>query len=108
MAVVAHAIFELLSRISSDGDDWKEWRSTHPTHKPLKLARYLATLLLPPDAYAPRRILVPFSGSGSEMIGASLAGWEYVHGIEQSAEYVEIARARLSHWCAEPVQEALL
>lgn len=41
--------------------------------------------------------LVPFSGAGSEMIGALLGGWDEVVGIEQSAEYVEIARARLTN-----------
>lgn len=66
--------------------------------KPIDLTRWLATLLLPPEEYAPRRILVPFSGSGSEMIGASLAGWEEIVGIEMEEEYVEIAEARLKHW----------
>jgi len=75
-----------------------EIRNPHPTVKPIDLTRWLATLLLPPAEYAPRRILVPFSGSGSEMIGAMLAGWEEVVGIEMEEEYVRIARARLEHW----------
>ncbi len=70
----------------------------HPTVKPIALARWLATLLLPPAVYAPRRILVPFSGSGSEMIGAMLAGWEEIIGIEMDAEYCKIAEARLVYW----------
>jgi len=70
----------------------------HPTVKPITLIKHLATILLPPDTYAPRRILVPFSGSGSEMIGALLAGWDYVHGVELSQEYANIALARLQHW----------
>lgn len=73
-------------------------RNAHPTVKPIDLTRWLATLLLPPAEYAPRRILVPFSGSGSEMIGAHLAGWEEIVGIEMEQEYVEIAEARLKHW----------
>jgi hypothetical protein len=73
-------------------------RNPHPTIKPIALSRYLATLLLPPAEYAPRRILVPFAGVASEMIGAMLAGWEVVTGIEQSAEYCDIGRARLAHW----------
>ncbi len=68
---------------------------THPTMKPLELCRYLATLIQPPSK---GRILVPFAGAGSEMIGASLAGWNEVLGIEQDAGYVEIAEARLKHW----------
>lgn len=81
--------------------------NNHPTVKPLALTRWLATLLLPPPEYAPRRILVPFAGSGSEMIGAELAGWEEIVGVELEAEYAEIARARLAHWLAvQPVQIA--
>lgn len=73
-------------------------RNIHPTVKSLELTRWLAALLLPPDAYAPRRLLVPFAGSGSEMIGALLAGWDGVQGIEQSTEYAAIAWQRLAFW----------
>jgi len=73
-------------------------RNTHTTLKPLALARWLATLLLPPDAYAPRRLLVPFAGAGSEMIGAMLAGWDEITGVELMPEHVAIARARLAYW----------
>jgi DNA modification methylase len=73
-------------------------RNIHPTVKPLALCRYLATLLLPPESVAPRRLLVPFAGSGSEMIGAMQAGWDEIVGIEQNPHYCEIARARLQHW----------
>jgi len=69
--------------------------NTHPTVKPVDLMRYLATLILPPKRSTPRRILVPFSGSGSEMIGAMQAGWDEVVGIEISPEYIEIAKARI-------------
>lgn len=66
--------------------------------KPIDLSRYLASLLLPPAEYAPRRLLVPFSGSGSEMIGAMLAGWEFVQGIEGDPEFAKIAEERLAWW----------
>lgn len=79
-------------------------RNPHPTVKPLKLTQWLATLLLPPKEYAPRRILVPFAGSGSEMIGAALAGWEEIVGVDKEAEYVEIAEARLEYWTKRPKQ----
>jgi len=72
--------------------------------KPLDLARYLATLLLPPDEYAPRRILVPFAGSGSECIGAFMAGWDEIVGVEFIREYVDIARARLDYWMRQGAQ----
>lgn len=73
-------------------------RNPHPTIKPLKLTQHLATLLRPPTEYAPRRLLVPFSGSGSEMTGALLAGWEEVQGVELESEYAAIAAARLEYW----------
>lgn len=72
-------------------------RNTHPTVKPLTLTRYLATLLLPPERYE-RRLLVPFAGSGSEMIGAMLAGWDVVDGLELEADHVAIANARIKYW----------
>jgi DNA modification methylase len=70
-------------------------QNTHPTVKPLKLCEYLARLILPAERDTPRRLLVPFSGSGSECIGAKRAGWDEVTGIELSAEYVAIAKGRL-------------
>lgn len=73
-------------------------RNIHPTIKPISLSRYLATLLLPPAAYGPRRLLIPFSGAGSECIGAMLAGWEEITGVELEAEHVAIANARLAYW----------
>lgn len=76
----------------------------HPTVKPIGLTEWLAKLLLPPKEYGPRRILIPFAGSGSEMIGAYRAGWEYVYGIEMSMQYAAIARARLHYWRMQGVQ----
>jgi hypothetical protein len=73
-------------------------RNIHPTIKPISLSRYLATLLLPPAAYGPRRLLIPFAGAGSEAIGAMLAGWEEITGVELEAEHVSIANARLAYW----------
>lgn len=67
----------------------------HPTVKPVDLTAYLAKLLLPPECDTPRRILVPFCGSGSEIIGALRAGWNEAVGIELEPEYVEIAARRI-------------
>lgn len=113
------AIMRLLDDSDDDGDDFIEEtvddgravpidnpyqrgetvrRNTHPTIKPISLARYLATLLLPPPEYGPRRLLIPFSGAGSEVIGADLAGWEEVTGIELGADHVAIAEARRAYW----------
>lgn len=70
-------------------------QNIHPTVKPLALTKYLATLIKPPKG---GRLLVPFSGSGSEMIGALQAGWEYVEGVELTEEYIPIAEARIKYW----------
>lgn len=76
-------------------------KNPHPTLKPINLIKYLATLLLPPSTYAPRRLFVPFSGVASEMIGGLLAGWDEVEGVEFDTEngYVDIANKRLEYWC---------
>jgi site-specific DNA-methyltransferase (adenine-specific) len=68
-----------------------------PCVKPIKLCEYLAKLILPASSVAQRRILVPFSGSGSEIIGCVKAGWDEVIGVEMSAEYCAIAEARITH-----------
>lgn len=73
-------------------------RNFHPCLKPMDLCRYLASLILPPKRDTSRRILTPFSGSGSEMIGALMAGWDEAVGIEMSDEYCKVAEARISHW----------
>lgn len=69
----------------------------HATLKPLDLCEYLARLILPPKRPdAPRRLLVPFSGAGSEICGALEAGWEDVVGIEMEEQSAEWARARIA------------
>lgn len=74
-------------------------RSKHPTMKPIRLTEYLATMLLPPVFVNEiRRLLVPFSGVGSEMIGARLAGWDEIDGIEQDADYCVDAYNRVVWW----------
>jgi DNA modification methylase len=73
-------------------------KNHHPTLKPISLTTYLAKLILPPKLDQPRRLLVPFAGSGSEVIGGYLAGWDEVLGVEREQEYVKIAEARIKHW----------
>lgn len=73
----------------------KEAANVHPTVKPVDLDRYFARMILPPSRGEPRRLVVPFSGSGSEIIGALQAGWDEVDGIELEAAYIEIARDRI-------------
>lgn len=97
-----------LSKISQGEDEYlqdsiglnriQQVKNPHPTVKPMELIKWLATLLLPPVDYQPRRVFVPYSGSGSEIIGALLAGWDYALGIEIEEESCKIAVKRLQHW----------
>lgn len=86
----------------------KSVRNPHPTIKPISLCKWLAALLLPPPQYSPRSILVPFCGTGSEMIGAGLSGWDCVVGVEGESEYATLANARLKHWIERSRQMELL
>ena len=52
--------------------------------------RYLCRLITPPGG----TVLDPFAGSGSTLIAATQEGFTAI-GIEQSAEYIEIAERRL-------------
>jgi site-specific DNA-methyltransferase (adenine-specific) len=65
----------------------------HPTVKPIDLMRYLVRLVTPKGG----TVLDPFNGSGTTGIAAVLEGFQYV-GIEQNAEYVKIADARIYFW----------
>ena len=64
----------------------------HPTVKPADLMRYLVRLVTPPSG----TVLDPFMGSGSTGKAAILEGFDFI-GIEQSAEYLEIAKARIEY-----------
>jgi hypothetical protein len=81
--------------------------NNHPTVKPLALCEYLARLILPPprEDGQPRRLLVPFAGSGSEMIGALRAGWDEVIGIELEEQYAAIADKRIQAYLSSSQQE---
>ena len=71
-------------------------RNHHPTLKPLSLTKWLASLIKPPTEGA--TLLVPYSGAGSEIVGALQAGWPLVFGIEGEADYIDIANARIAAW----------
>jgi len=73
----------------------------HPTVKPTELMRYLVRLVTPPNG----TVLDPFMGSGSTGKAAVLEGFSFI-GIEQSSEYVEIAKARIE-WAMEQKDDAL-
>lgn len=66
----------------------------HSTIKPLALMQWLVRLV---GGQPGSIILDPFAGSGTTLIAALLEGFKTV-GIEQSPEYVEIARRRVEWW----------
>jgi DNA modification methylase len=65
-------------------------KNFHPCVKPTALMQYLCRLITPPGGL----VLDPFMGSGSTGKGAILEGFRFI-GIEQDAEYIEIARRRI-------------
>lgn len=73
-------------------------QNPHPTVKPIQLNQYFGKLFLPPKEYSPRRVFAPFSGSGSEIIGLALAGWDEIHGVEKEQEYAEYSIERIEHF----------
>jgi hypothetical protein len=85
-----------LEREKRFANTWQH--NDHPTLKPIALCRWVAGLFLPPTEYAPRRVIVPTAGTGSEMIGCLLAGWDEVIGVELDPRYAEIACCRLEWW----------
>ena len=66
-------------------------RNHHPTVKPIALMRYLVRLVTPPGGV----VLDPFTGSGTTGIAAIREHAEFI-GIEQSADYIEIAYNRIA------------
>ena len=75
-----------------------ERRNEHPTVKPIELGRWLTRLIAGEGA----RVLDPFAGSGSYGIAAWKERCEWT-GVEREESYVEIARQRIAHWCAQGV-----
>ena len=72
----------------------------HPTVKPTSLMQYLIRLVTPPNGI----VLDPFMGSGSTGKACAYEGFDFI-GIEQSAEYVEIAQARIDFAVADKSNE---
>jgi DNA modification methylase len=55
-------------------------------------------LILPPERSTARKLLVPYCGSGSEILGAMHAGWDEIIGIEREQKYIDIANRRIERW----------
>ena len=71
----------------------KARQNHHPTVKPLKLMKYLCTLLKMPSA--DQIILDPFLGSGTTGMACKELGINFI-GIEKEKEYCEIAVKRIA------------
>ncbi|HUV15507.1 MAG TPA: DNA methyltransferase, partial [Pelolinea sp.] len=83
----------------------ERWKSTpaqnhHPTVKPISLMRYLCRLITPPGGV----VLDHFMGSGSTICAAVLEGFDSI-GIDNDAEYFEIAKCRIEYWQAQKEKE---
>jgi DNA modification methylase len=65
--------------------------NVHPTVKPIDLMRHLVRLVTPQGG----TVLDPFLGSGTTAIACEMEGFAWI-GIEREAEYVDIARARIT------------
>ena len=70
-------------------------KNNHPTAKPISLNYKILSLFKTPSE---QRILIPFAGSGSEIIGAIKAGYTNWDACEINADYVKIAEARIKYW----------
>lgn len=75
----------------------------HPTVKPTDLMRWLVRLVTPAGGL----VLDPFMGSGSTGKAAVLEGLRFI-GIDLTAEYVDIARARIEFAHRQGFQPSLL
>lgn len=90
---------KIICEIYGDFADKKKPKNAnfHPTVKPISLNYRVLQLFKLPDN-VPQTILIPFSGSGSELIAAQMHGFTDVTGIELSPEFAEISRQRLEAW----------
>ncbi|MFG0285933.1 MAG: DNA-methyltransferase [Phycisphaerales bacterium JB039] len=77
------------------GRRFRDEKVDHPTQKPLSLSRRIVRHFSNEDDV----VLVPFVGSGSECVAASLEGRRFL-GFELNPEYVAIAHARLEEAAA--------
>jgi DNA modification methylase len=80
----------------------KSGKNNHPTLKPISLSYRILTLFKTPN---PQKIVYPFAGVQSEVIGGYKAGFTDFLGCELNAEYVEIGNARFEHWKDKPFDE---
>lgn len=72
---------------------------THPTQKPLRVSDRLLLISGLQDG----KLLVPFAGSGTELIAGLRYGMQVV-GFETNSEYFELAKKRMEHFLSTQKQ----
>ncbi|WP_035755998.1 DNA-methyltransferase [Hugenholtzia roseola] len=72
---------------------------THPTQKPLRVSDRLLMI----SGLENGKLLVPFAGSGTEMIAGLKYGMQVV-GFETNTEYFELAKTRIEHFLVSQKQ----
>jgi DNA modification methylase len=77
-------------------------KNNHPTLKPISLSYRVLKLFKTPN---PQKIVYPFAGVQSEVIGGYKAGFTDFSGCELNAEYVDIGNVRFEHWKDKPFDE---
>jgi DNA modification methylase len=77
-------------------------KNNHPTLKPISLSYRLLTLFKTPN---PQKIVYPFAGVQSEVIGGYKAGFKDFSGCELNAEYIDIGNIRFEHWKDKPFDD---
>ena len=81
------------------GKRFRDERVNHPTQKPLSISRRLVKHF----SNKGDTVLVPFAGSGSECVAATLEDRGYL-GFELNQEYIDIANNRLSRVESEKIK----
>ena len=76
-------------------------KNNHPTLKPIALNEKILKLFKTPND---DKIVFPFAGAGSEVIGGIKAGFKHWVGCEINPDYVEIAKARIDYWTTQDEQ----
>lgn len=69
--------------------------NNHPTLKPISLNHKILSLFKTPNN---QKIIFPFAGSGSEIIGGLKAGFDEYEACEINPDYIEIANKRIEYW----------
>ena len=77
-------------------------KNNHPTLKPISLSYRVLKLFKTPN---PQKIVYPFAGVQSEVIGGYKAGFTDFSGCELNAEFVDIGNVRFEHWKDKPFDE---